>query len=71
MTPEQFDALAALLSLRSPQAIEAARMVMVEGASVTAAAAQTGLTPQGVSNAAARCRRGLALARVAAGRADG
>ena len=70
MTPAQFDALAALLSLRSPQAIAAARMVMVEGATISAAAVQTGLTPQGVSNAAARCRRGLALARVASGVAE-
>lgn len=62
MTEQQFAALAQLLRLRHGPAREAARLVMVGGLRVTDAAARTGLSQPAVSNALARCRRGLRLA---------
>ncbi|WP_003294377.1 hypothetical protein [Stutzerimonas stutzeri] len=67
MTGEQFGALAELLRLRGGASQEAARLVLVEGLAPAEAARQAGTTPQAVSNALASCRRGLELARVAAG----
>lgn len=68
MTSEQFEALAELLRLRGGPATEAARLVLVDGLTVTGAADRTGLSQPGVSNSLARCRRGLELAhRVVAG----
>lgn len=63
MTEEQFMALAELLRMRGGASQEAARLVLVEGLSTTAAARKVGTSPQGVSNVLASCRRGLELAR--------
>ena len=71
MRPESFDALAQLLRLRQGPAKEAARLVLVDGYRPAAAARQTGCTPQSASNTLARCRKGLALARVAVGKKKG
>lgn len=67
MTETEFAALAKLISLRHGKAREAARLVLVDGCTNTTAAAQTGLTRQGVSNALQRARTGLELARQAVG----
>ncbi|MDE2022051.1 MAG: hypothetical protein KGI71_04070 [Patescibacteria group bacterium] len=67
MTEAQFAALAHLLSLRTGAAQEAARLVLVHGHRPTDAAAATGLSVASVSNAVARVRRGLELARSACG----
>ena len=64
MTPDQFLALAQLLRLRAGLAQDAARMVLVYGASQADAARATGITPQAVHNAVSRCRAGMALAMV-------
>lgn len=53
MTPAQFDVVAELLRSRDP-ARAAARLVLIEGASTTAAAAQCAVSSQSVSNAVAR-----------------
>ena len=53
--------------LRRVAAQEAARLVLVEGLAPSEAARQTGASIQAVSNAATRCRDGLALAQQAAG----
>ena len=71
MTPAQFEALAKLLGLRGGPSAEAARLVLVDGVSVTEAAARTGVSQPGVSNAVARCRKGLELARAVVDRHDG
>lgn len=63
MTDLQFQALAELLSLRSGPAREAARLVLVDGLPVGAAAVQAGVSQPSASNALARCRRGMELAR--------
>lgn len=65
MTGEQFAAVATLLRMRGPSR-EAARMVLVDGIAGVAAAEQTGLSAQGVSNAVQRVRAGLELAKQAA-----
>ena len=67
MRLESFNALAQLLRLRPGPAKEAARLVLVDGCRPAAAARQTGCTPQSVSNTLARCRKGIELARLAAG----
>lgn len=67
MTGEQFDALAQLLRLRAGPASAAARLVLVDGLRPAQAAARAGCSPQSVSNALATCRRGIELARRAAG----
>ena len=66
MTPERFDALAALLRLRFGPAQVAARLVLVDGLRLADAAREAGCTAQSAANTLAACRRGLALARVAA-----
>lgn len=66
MAPAQFAALAQLLRLRTGPAQDAARMVLVDGASQADAACATGLTQQAVHNAVKRARAGLALAKRAA-----
>ncbi|MDQ1923572.1 TrfB-related DNA-binding protein [Massilia pseudoviolaceinigra] len=53
MTPAQFDVVAELLGSRDP-ARAAARLVLIEGATTTAAAERCGLSSQSVSNAVAR-----------------
>ena len=70
MTAEQFAALAELLTLRGGSSQEAARLVLVEGMQPSAASRKAGTTPQATSNALARCRRGLDLARIAVGTDD-
>ena len=67
MRLESFNALAQLLRLRQGPAKEAARLVLVDGLRPAQAAARTGCSPQSASNTLTRCRRGLALARVAVG----
>lgn len=64
MTAAQFEALCGLLRLRSAGATrEALRMVLVDGARVTDAARATGMSQPAVSNALARARRVVNLAR--------
>lgn len=65
MAPAQFAALARLLRLRAGPAQDAARLVLVDGASQAAAARATGLTPQAVHNAVQRVQAGLELAQAA------
>jgi len=67
MTGEQFGALARLLRLRPGPASAAARLVLVDGLRPAQAADRTGCSPQSVSNTLAACRRGIDLARRAAG----
>jgi DNA-binding transcriptional LysR family regulator len=67
MTPSQFEALAELLQLRQGPACKAARLVLVDGVSPSAAAEQLCISRSAVSNALARCRRGLQLAERATG----
>ena len=67
MNQHQFAALAELLRLRGGPAQDAARLVFVNGCTVTEAAQSTGITLQAASNAAQRCRKGLRLARLASG----
>lgn len=67
MTGDQFDALAKLLRLRAGPASAAARLVLVDGLRPAQAAARAGCSPQSVSNTLAACRKGIELARRAAG----
>lgn len=63
MTPDQFAALADLLRLRDGGAREAARLVLVEGLSITQAGERAGVSRQSAGNTVARCRAGLELVR--------
>ena len=65
LTDAQFDALAELLRLRSGLAQDAARLVLVEGKSVSAAALDTGLPYPRAWQAVQRTKAGLKLARAA------
>lgn len=67
MTPNQFDALSTLLGLRDGPAQKAAQLVLVFGLRAADAARLSGCSRTSALNAVARCRRGLELARVAAG----
>lgn len=67
LTADQFDALATLLRLRDGPVRAAARLVLVEGDSQAEAARRAGTLSQHVNRAVKACRRGLDLARVAAG----
>lgn len=67
MTPAQFAALSKLTGMRTGPAQECARLVLVDGLRQVDAAAQTGLSEQGASNAVRRVRAALELAQVAAG----
>jgi hypothetical protein len=68
LTPEAFDALAALLRLRDSPRREAARLALVEGARPADAARRSGINPQNVNDAMRACERGARLAEtVAAG----
>jgi transposase len=53
MTPAQFDVVAELLRSRDP-ARAAARLVLIDGASTSAAAEHCGVSSQSVSNALSR-----------------
>lgn len=66
LTEAQFAALAELLSLRGGPATEAARLMLVDGLTAIQAAERAGVSRQAATNAAARCRRGFDLARLAA-----
>lgn len=67
MAPDQFTALATLLRLRDGASAEAARLVLVDGLTITAAAARLGMTYRAAHMAVSRARSGLELARLAAG----
>ena len=71
MSPAQFAALAELLRLRGGASEEAARLVLVDGLAPAEAARQTGASPQAVSNAVTRCRRGMELVAIAYGASGG
>jgi predicted DNA-binding protein (UPF0251 family) len=68
MRDHEFDALAKLLRMKSGPAREAARLVLVHRFKVGEAAWATGASQPSVSNAVARCKRGIALVRIAAGK---
>jgi DNA-directed RNA polymerase specialized sigma24 family protein len=67
LPPDQFQALAELLRLRTGPAQEVARLVLVDGLAVPEAARTAGLEYTAASQAVRRARRGLELCRVAAG----
>lgn len=66
MTRQQFEALAQLIRMRGASR-DAARLVLVDGAGLQAAATATGITAGGASNAVQRVRRAIELAAIAAG----
>lgn len=55
LTPAQFEIVAKLLQTKEP-ARTAARLVLVEGKTVTAAAAEAGVLQPSASRAVKRCR---------------
>ena len=67
MTNDQFNALAQLLRLRGGTAQEVARLVLVDGLSVSDASARTGLELRAAYYAVERAKHGLELARNAIG----
>lgn len=67
MTPDQFEALATLLRLKSGRQRDAARLVLVDGLVQADAARQTGVLPSALGNTLRACRKGLELARQACG----
>lgn len=67
MTAEQFAALAQLLRMQDGPSLTAARLVLVDGVRQVEAAALAGISTAGAHNAVARLRRGMELAKVAAG----
>ena len=67
MTNDQFDALAQLMRLRGGAAQEVARLVLVDGLSVSDASARTGLELRAAYYAVERAKQGLELARNAIG----
>jgi hypothetical protein len=68
MTPIQFEALARLMRLRSNDpSKQAAFLQMVKEMRPIEAALQVGISPNAATKAATRVRRGLELAKKAAG----
>jgi len=67
VTPDQFAALVALAGLRSPQTTEAVRLILTDGLPVGEAAQRAGISQPSASQALARVRRALELARVVVG----
>lgn len=63
LTPDQFDALAALMRLRDSPTAQGARMVLVDGLGVTAAARAVGVQRGTINQCLQACRRGIELAR--------
>ncbi|NMG42293.1 hypothetical protein GPA22_00890 [Aromatoleum toluvorans] len=61
MTPEQFEAIAKLIRAREGSAQSAARLVLIEGKRVKAAAEACAVTSQSVSKAVRRFRDTHAL----------
>ena len=66
LTPDAFNALAELMRMLDGPAREAARLMLCEGLSAIEAGARAGCSRQSATNAAARCRAGLELAKRAA-----
>lgn len=66
MTPEQFDALSALLRLKPGSTNDAVRLHLLGGLSVPEAARSAGADYRGTSYAVKRAKAGLALAKRAA-----
>lgn len=62
MTPAQFAALAQLLRLRTGPARECARLVLVDGHTITQAAQAVGIQYRTAAAAVQRARQGLLLA---------
>jgi predicted DNA-binding protein (UPF0251 family) len=67
VTPAQFEALAALTSIRAPAPLTGAKMVLVEGIAPAVAADTVGVSRQQLSNVLSRLRETLALARAVCG----
>jgi DNA-directed RNA polymerase specialized sigma24 family protein len=67
MTPEQFEAIAKLLRLRSGPAKTAAALHLVQGLPTPQAAKQAGCSYPAAYNACKRAKNGLALALLASG----
>jgi molybdenum-dependent DNA-binding transcriptional regulator ModE len=67
MNAAQFDALSELLRLRAGPAQVATRLVLVNGMPVPDAAREVGMDYRAAFQAVARAKRGLELARLAAG----
>lgn len=67
MTQVQLDALAALVCMRSGQALHAAGLVLVQGMRPADAAREAGMAPNALGNTLARLRLALDLARQAVG----
>lgn len=63
MTPDQFQALVALTSLRAPAAVAGARLVLVDGLPSSVAADSAGVSRQQLSNVLTRLREALDMAR--------
>jgi len=63
LTPDQFDALVALTSIRAGAAMASARLVLVDGLPPSVAADSAGVSRQQLSNVLARLREVLELAR--------
>ncbi|WP_341667327.1 hypothetical protein [Alcaligenes sp. SDU_A2] len=61
MTNNQFDALAALMRLRPSPSREALRLVLVDGATHTAAAERAGIPRPNVTRQVSSARHALAL----------
>ena len=67
MTPQQFQALAQLLKLRTGPAQALCHLVLVDGMAVPEATKAAGMTRQAAHQALKRARKGLELAKTAAG----
>lgn len=65
MTSDQFNAIAQLLRMQDSPSRQAARMVLIDGASVGEAAKASNITSQAVSRALRSIRTGIDLARAA------
>lgn len=63
LTPEQFDALVALTSIRAGAALAGARLVLVDGLPPSVAADSAGVSRQQISNVLTRLREAWELAR--------
>lgn len=67
MTNDQFDALAKLIQLKSDtKSSQAARSVLCDNAKASDVATELEISRQAVSNAVARCRRGIELSKIVA-----
>ena len=66
MSPESFEALSKLISLRQGAQRTAAGMVLCDGMRPADAARACGISRSAVGNTLAVCRKGIALAKVVA-----